>query len=177
MEELIDNNIYLYAEIDTEIGLEVGIRLRELDVILTTQSKKLNIPPIPIIIHIQSYGGGVVECFALVDIIKKLESPTISVVEGVCASGATLIAMACTHRFITPRSYFLIHQLSNDFDGTYNDHSDNNRKLKHMMQLIVEFYLEHSTMTRKQINKLIKRNKWLTAAQTLKKGIVDELYI
>lgn len=171
-----DNHIYVYADIDIQVALDLGIALRQLDNELLKQTNRFSVTnPIPIVIHINSNGGSVFECLALVDQIEQLNSPTYSIIEGCCASGATLIAMACNHRRITRRSFMLIHQLSNEYTGTYMQHNDNKELLDALMEEITTFYINHSNLSKKQLLKILSNEKWLTAEAALEKGLVDRI--
>jgi len=66
-------------------------------------------PLTPIWLHIHSYGGDLFCGFSTSDQLKPIKSPIYAVVEGICASAATLIAMTCEKRYILPNSFMLIH--------------------------------------------------------------------
>ena len=92
------NRIYLYSHINRETSLQLMKDLHELShspVIATTE--------IPIQLHIQSEGGELFSAFAIADYIRGRgsETPVHSIIEGYCASAATIISMACHKRFIT----------------------------------------------------------------------------
>jgi len=98
-----------------------------------------------------------------------------SIIEGVAASAATLISMACQLRYITPSSFMLIHQLSALSWGTYEEAQDEKRLLDMMMDKMTAFYVAHSVATKKQIRRILRRDSWLDAEEVLSLGFVDEV--
>lgn len=132
-------------------------------------------PPAPVYLHLHSYGGFVHSGFAIADIIKHIKTPVYCVAEGMVASAATLPLMACERRFAYPHTYFLIHQLKSIAWGKFSDLEDEMKLCNDMMEHMIEFYINHSSMDRNQVKDLLNRESWLTAQQALELGIIDEI--
>lgn len=113
------SHIYFYEEINcvTQLILEVMLRDAVKDV-LTSHVISGGDTPEPVTIHVNSPGGEMFSGFALYDYIKTSQIPIVCLVEGLCASAATLIMLACQHRIMSPNSSFLMHQCS---WGAYGD--------------------------------------------------------
>lgn len=114
--ESIDNHVYFYAVVDSDRSLALMRVIREIDVKLENEHGSRNLPPdfprTPIWLHIHSYGGELFAGLGVADQLQGIRTPIYSIVEGCTASAATLIAMACTRRYIMPTAFILIHQLS-----------------------------------------------------------------
>ena len=86
------------------------IKTPELDNIMNAH--KLCIDPIPIYLHINSYGGIIFDALTAIDVIKACKVPVYTIIEGATASAGTLISVVGDKRFIRPNAHMLIHQLS-----------------------------------------------------------------
>lgn len=174
-----NNHIYFYDEIDTPNALCLIENLRRVDHQLRLQRVGMDLaddwPMIPIWLHINSPGGSATSSFAIADAITRLKSPVHSVIEGMAASGGSLVSTSCTRRYITPNSFMLIHQLSGYHWGTYEQLKDDMKLSDMLMDRIVKFYAEHSNLSVKKVRKLLKRDSWFGANECLDLGMVDEI--
>lgn len=175
-----DNHIYFYSGVDSEKAVELAKKLRRLDKDLITEGVERDFGPdfkIPIWLHIHSYGGDIFAGFGLCDVIKSLKSPTYAIVEGVCASSATLIALACDKTLITGNSNILIHQLSALAWGTYEEFKDELRLQEDLMNKLYKFYVEHTSVPEEEIKEMLKRDYWMNAEEAVEKGFANEVFV
>ncbi len=176
--ETIDNHIYFYADVDSDRCLTLIRAIREKDAELRSEyySRGLDgMPMTPIWLHIHSYGGSLFTALSVADQIKRIQSPVYSIIEGICASAATLLAMACTRRYMLPMSFMLIHQLSSMMWGTHEQFKDELHVQNKLMERLVEFYTRHSAVTAEQIRTMLLRDYWLDAEECVKLKLVDEI--
>lgn len=92
-----------------------------------------------ITIYINSPGGYAYSGLALYDFIKEIKVPVRCVINGECASAATLIFLACDKREMSDNSCFLMHQCSwgDVGDNRYmQDQAENSRKLMSQLRKI-----------------------------------------
>ena len=68
--------------------------------------------PESVTIHLNSPGGYLSCGLAIYDYIKTSQVPITCLVEGICASAATLVMLACHNRIMSPNSVYLMHQCS-----------------------------------------------------------------
>jgi ATP-dependent protease ClpP protease subunit len=129
----------------------------------------------PIWLHIHSYGGDLFTGFSVADQLALIKSPVYAVVEGICASAATLIAMSCTKRYILPNSFMLIHQLSSFMWGTHEQFKDEMSLQNKAMERLVEFYAARSKVTVDELRQMLLRDTWLEAAACVQMGFADEI--
>jgi ATP-dependent protease ClpP protease subunit len=176
---VIGNHLYFYGEITLESVLTWGRQLddvsKNMKIIQTTYD--LVAPP-PIHIYIQSGGG---EVFASLSILGRIESlvhngfEIYTIVEGGCASGATLISVGGSRRFIRNHSCMMIHQISSDFWGTYQQFQDEQKNIELMMRLVKEVYNKYTVLTEKDLNDILTHDLYLSVEECIKKGLVDEV--
>ncbi len=176
--ETVDNHIYFYADVDSDRCLALMRALRTADSSLRAEylSRGMEgMPPIPIWLHIHSYGGDLFTGFSAADQLAMIKSPIYSVVEGICASAATLISMSCTRRFILPNSFMLIHQLSGFKWGTHEQFKDEMTLQNKAMDRLVEFYGKRSKVTADAVRAMLTHDYWMDAETCVQQGFVDEI--
>jgi ATP-dependent Clp protease, protease subunit len=171
-----DNHIYFYADVDSEHSLSLMRLVRKIDVKLRTEHiARDSAEQRPIWLHIHSHGGSLFSGFSLADQLTAVKSPIYSVVEGISASAATLISMACTKRYILPNSFMLIHQLSGFLWGKHEDFRDEMSMQTKAMERLVQFYLKRSKLTEEEIRSRLTRDYWIDADTCVAEGFADEI--
>jgi len=177
--ETIDNHIYFYSRVNSDRCLSLIRSLRELDNRLRTerQTRQLpeGFPAVPIWLHIYSPGGDLHAGLATADQIPRIQTPIYSVIEGYCASAATLISLACRRRHITPSGFMLLHQFSSMMWGTHEEFKDEMTLQEMLIKLLIEFYADTTSLSAERIREILKRDSWFSAAQCLEMGLVDEI--
>ena len=169
---VVENNLYFYGDISEANALELNAALYELDKKLSITNVFLDIKPI-IKLRINSYGGSLFAGLATVDVIRNLKSEVHSYIEGAAASAATIISVACNKRFIGKYSKMLIHQLSANSYGKYNELEDDMVNNKHLMSTIKEIYKEYTKVPMKKLDEILKHDLWFDSKTSLKLGLVD----
>lgn len=177
--EVIENHIYFYADVDADRALALIQELRQLDAKLRNQhtSRGLDgiVPATPIWLHIHSYGGDLFAGFSIADQIGLIKSPVYTIVEGVCASAATLIAMSGAHRYILPSAFMLVHQLSSGVWGTHEQFKDEIAMQEMAMKKLVTFYEKRCKLGEEKLREMLTRDTWLDAEQCIEAGFVAEV--
>lgn len=178
--ETIDNHVYYYADVDPDRCLALIRTIRELDGRLRNERSSRSLPSAhpmtPIWLHIHSYGGQLFAGLGMADQLATIESPVFSIIEGVCASAATMISMACQHRYIMPSSFMLIHQFTALTWGTYEQIKDDVKMYDMAMETLVRFYCRKSKLEEDNVREMLKHESWYNAEQCLKHGFVDEIW-
>ena len=137
--------------------------------------EKYQLEKTPIHLHIQSFGGSLFHTLYLVDLIKNLETPVYTYIDGFAASAATLISISGKRRFMSKNSLMLIHQLSSGSAGKYSELKDESENLDVLMDFIITHYLEQTKLSRVELMSLLKRDLWLNSSSCLHYGLVDEI--
>ena len=172
-----NNRIYFYSEIDRSSTQTLMKLIREAEQYSFVTAFQLGLESIPIYIHISSKGGYIYNALSVVDAIKRSRVPIYSVIEGSVASAGTFISMVCKKRFICPNAFMMIHQLSSEVGGKMGEISDEFANLKELTEVIKRLYTEHTQLSQKKLNKLLKHDLYLNAKKALKYGLADELYV
>lgn len=177
-------DIYFFDAIDDETQLILEQMLRECvvdflgDHIQEIISQTLTDT---ITIHLNSPGGYAYCGLALYDFIKKLQVPITCIVEGTCASAATLILLACEERDMTDNSVYLMHQCTWGCYGTnrlMQDEAENSRKLMSSLRAIymnetnIGTDIKDKNQREAYIQSILEHDRYFSKDECLKFGIL-----
>lgn len=170
------NKIYFYTDISKDTVLTLN---KQIDIV-TKQMRVLQVnydlvEPPPIELHICSDGGDIFASMASFDKILNNEVPIHTYIEGVVASGGTILSVAGAKRFITKNSCMLIHQCSSGLWGNYMQFKDEITNLELIMTLIKSVYLKRTKFKEKELDEILKHDLFLNSAKCLKMGLVDKI--
>ena len=173
---IVDNNIYFTDDITMDTINKLNKQMRSLQTKLITMSNSLNIEPPPIRLHITSNGGSVFAAFKAINCMKSLTVPIYTIVDGYAASAATMISVCGDKRYINKYSNMLIHELRSATSwNKMSELEDEVENMKKIMDQIKDIYVEHTNLTRSELNKLLKRDIDWSPSECLKAGLVDEI--
>ena len=170
------NHIYYYSEVDRDSIFDLCSLISEVEDDNIFTAHKMKLDPIPIYLHINSYGGSIFAAFAAIDAINACKVPIYTIIEGAVASAGTLISVFGKKRYIRPHAYMLIHQLSSGFWGKMSEIDDEHKNLVELTERILTIYREHTKIPKKELQELLRHDLWLNTAKALKYGLVDEVY-
>lgn len=128
-----------------------------------------------LIVHIHSRGGDVTEGFAIYDYLRSLKKPITTIIDGLCASIATIIALAGDKRKIQPNSEFYIHNPWGNVTGNYNSVNQYAEELKKAEERILNFYYQHTNGDPDNLRELMDNQTTLSAKEALGLGFVTEI--
>ena len=179
-----NNHIYFYSNVEKKSCLDLNKLLLDTTEELLQISHKYgfnknefsyNKPKI--YLHINSYGGSLISAISSMDTIQTLKDSVdiITIIEGGCASAATLLSIVGTKRLITKNSFILIHQISSQLYGKYNELVDDMKNCDTFMNLIKKIYSEYSEVPTNEIDKILKHDIWWDADVCLKYKLVDKI--
>ena len=133
-----------------------------------------------ICVRINSNGGDVFAANAIATALEEAVNGGKCVtckIDGICASAAVRIALACSKVSIANGAYMMIHKPSNVLYGYYN--SDDMRKhadtLDSIQRGIASVYAEKTGLSEKECEKLMDKETWFTADEAVEKGFANEI--
>ena len=173
--EIVDNKIYFYAEIERDKVLTLNKKIEELNVSLLNTARTYKTIPANIYLYINSYGGNIFSGYAAMDIIEQSEVPIITIVNGVCASAATLLSIVGKERMITRNSYMMIHQISAFMWGKYEAFKDKMKNLDAFMNRIKTIYKKHTVIPSDVLDGILTHDLFFDAEQCLEYKLVDKI--
>tara|TARA_B100001564_G_scaffold5005_1_gene4358 strand:+ start:956 stop:1558 length:603 start_codon:yes stop_codon:yes gene_type:complete len=167
------NKIYFYEDIYKETILSLIKEIQTLTYELQLQASKYGFEP-HIDLHIYSPGGDAFMGLSIYDFIRKNAVPIHTYIDGNIASAATFMFLAGAKRFMSPNSTVLIHQVSTTFWGKFEDLKDEVKNTTEIMKIVRNLYSENTTMKKKDIDAILKRELFLNFAECEKNGFITE---
>ena len=172
-----NNHIYFYSDINRDSIYKLIALIREAERFCILTGLEISLmEPLPIYLHINSYGGCIHSAFAAIDAIAGCRVPVHSVVEGSTASAGTLISISCNKRYIRKNAYMLIHQLSSSCWGKMSEIDDEYKNITDLMDHVKRIYEERATISEKKLRKLLKHDLWLDSTVAIANGLADEIW-
>ncbi len=147
----------------------------EVNIKQVTQQIQDNADVEKLIVHIHSPGGDVDEGFGIHDILVASGKEIETRIEGLCASIATVIALAGSTRQITENSEFMIHNPWGGFQGDADELQKYTDHMKDVEKKVIDFYAKKTGTGKKVLDDMMKEESWLTAKQALELGFVTEI--
>jgi len=128
-------------------------------------------------LYINSPGGQVYSGLAIVDTMKLIKPHVSTIVVGVAASMAAIIASQGEKgkRFALPNAKIMMHQPSSGFEGTSADIEISAREVLSLRHRIDEMLAEATGHSVEKINHDTDRDYWLTAQEAAAYGVVDSV--
>jgi len=137
----------------------------------------LKYKPDPIKIYIDSYGGAVYQCFGLLSVIERSETPIHTIVTGCAMSCGFLLLISGHKRFAHKMSTPLYHQVSTGFFGKVQDMKEKVEEAKRLQEQIEEYTKEKTKIGKKKLKKILenKIDWYMTSEEALELGVIDEI--
>ena len=158
-------NLFLYSVVGNDICGALICQLMLLD----------SLSHDPIYLYINSPGGSVDDGFALIDVMKTIKSPVITVAQGVVASMAALIFIAGKKRHFHRHSVLMFH----DMAGGVSDYSAKMEARMEFMKkewdAIKNHVNEYTKLSDSECEKMRSGELWLFAEDAKAKGCADEI--
>ena len=136
-------------------------------------------PSKAITLYINSPGGSVTAGLAIYDTMTYIRSPVSTVCVGQAASMGSLLLAGGEKgkRFCLPNSSIMIHQPSGGYFGQASDIAIHATEILRVRKRLNGIYKTHLTKehTLEEIERLMERDRFLSAKEALEMGIVDEV--
>ena len=132
-------------------------------------------PKKDIYLYINSPGGSVYDALAIYDTIQYVTNDVQTVGIGVQASAAAFLLSSGTKgkRFLLPNATVMIHQPSSGTRGKVTDQEIDLRESLRVKKLLEEIMAKNTGQKPATIHTDMERDKWMTAPEAKKYGIVD----
>jgi ATP-dependent Clp protease protease subunit len=130
-----------------------------------------------IFLYINSPGGSVYDALAIYDTMQFVTNDVQTVGIGMQASAAAFLLSSGTKgkRSLLPNSTVMIHQPSSGTRGKVTDQEIDLKESLRIKQLLEGIMAKNTGQKPAQIHEDMERDKWLTADEAKKYGIVDAI--
>ena len=137
----------------------------------------LTYKPDPIKIYIDSYGGSVYQCFGLLSVIERSETPIHTIVTGCAMSAGFMILINGHKRFAHKLSTPLYHQVSSGAFGTAKEMEEKLEEVKRLQGQLEDIVKEKTNISKKKLKEIFdnKIDWYMSAKEALELNVVDEI--
>ena len=166
---LLENRIvFMIGEISYRMSTEVIMKLLYLD------NLKRNTE---ISLYINSPGGSVDDTMAIYDTIRFIGSPVATYCIGRAQSGAAVILAAGTKgkRHALPHAKIMLHQPWGGITGQAADIQIQAEEILKAKKMINDILAKHTGLTTEKIAEETERDKYMSADEALKYGLIDDV--
>lgn len=127
--------------------------------------------------YINSPGGSVYDALAIYDTMQYVKCDIQTVGIGVQASAAAFLLSSGTKgkRFLLPHATVMIHQPSSGTKGKVTDQEIDLRESLRVKRLLEAIMAKNTGQKPAKIHEDMERDKWLTAEEAKKYGLVDKV--
>ena len=126
-------------------------------------------------LHINSPGGDVFDARTIATVIKSHPAKVTAVIEGVCASAATYVALAADEVKMADGALFMIHNAWTLALGNADDMDHTAALLRKVDSSILDDYVAKTGKDREEIAAAMAAETWYDANEAKEFGFVDEV--
>jgi ATP-dependent Clp protease protease subunit len=163
-------HIYINGLIGSYKG-EVGVEL--IDIVAQVQRQR---EVEEFIVHINSNGGDIDKGYDMYNYLKSLPQRITTEINGMCASMATVIALAGEKRVMIEGSQFMIHNpWAADVNGDADELLGIHEAMREEEDKMIAFYSEHTGIMGEGLDALMKAETYLTPEKALELGFITEI--
>ena len=165
---LMDRIVFLGSSITDQVANIIVAQLLFLDA---------DDPDREVYLYINSPGGNVYAGLAIYDTINHLRAPVSTYCVGMAASmGALLLASGQNgRRNALPNSRIMLHQPSSGYQGTAADIEIAAKEILGTRERLNRILAERTGQTLERINADVDRDRWMSAEDAVKYGLVDQV--
>lgn len=158
--------IFIFSVIDSWLAEDVVRRLLAYD----RESED------EITIFLNSPGGSVLHMFGIIDTIRVIKSPVRTVVVGMAASAAAVIASSGKPRLVMPSAQILLHEASAGTMGTVSDMRETLGQIEKLNAQMVSVLAKNTGRPKSEISETIKKtDKYFSASEAISYGLADRI--
>ena len=126
-------------------------------------------------IHVNSPGGDVFESIAIGNLLKAQKAKIVVHIDGLAASGASVIAMAADEIIMPKNTMMMIHRAWTWAAGNSKDLRKIADDLEKIDAAVTESYTSRFVGERSELERLLADETWLTAEECKTFGFCDEV--
>lgn len=134
-------------------------------------------PDKDIIIYLNTPGGEVYSGMAIYDTMQYIKCDVSVIVTGLAASMGSIFLAGGTKgkRFALPHSKIMIHQPLGGAEWQATDIVIQAEEILKIKNMFIDLMAERTGQKREKVAQDMERNKWMTAEEALKYGLIDKI--
>jgi ATP-dependent protease ClpP protease subunit len=171
--KVIGNEILFYGDVDRDNALDFVEKFKKLEMNLLKKKAELFGYEPQIRVHIMSDGGDIFSGLNIMNVLERSRVKVVTIAQGSCCSAATFILLGGSERRMGRNAYVLIHQISTEFWGNFQELKNEMKSTEKFMKMLKKMYLTKTRIPDKKFKKLMKKDLYLSPDRCLKYKIVD----
>jgi len=166
--KVVGNEILFYGDIDKDNALEFVLQFKKLEIELLKKKAELVGYEPQIRISIMSDGGDIFSGLNMMNVLERSRVKVITIAQGSCCSAATFVFLGGSERRIGKNAYLLIHQLTTEFWGSFQDLRNEMKTSEKFMKMLKKMYMSKTKIPEKKFKRLMKKDIYLTPNKCIK---------
>tara|TARA_B110000444_G_scaffold23685_1_gene19610 strand:+ start:5056 stop:5634 length:579 start_codon:yes stop_codon:yes gene_type:complete len=166
--KVVGNEILFYGDIDKDNALEFVLQFKKLEIDLLKKKAELVGYEPQIRISIMSDGGDIFSGLNMMNVLERSRVKVITIAQGSCCSAATFVFLGGSERRIGKNAYLLIHQLTTEFWGNFQDLRNEMKTSAKFMKMLKKMYMSKTDIPEKKFKRLMKKDIYLSPDKCIK---------
>jgi len=129
----------------------------------------------PIVLVINSPGGSVTDGFAIMDVMRTVKAPVITLIVGMAASMAGMISVVGHQRIMAANAYWMGHEMRCGGYDYYEKYKARTQLFDDLWLRLIEHLKKYTKLSLDDLERLRRGELWLSADEAKKKGIVEHI--
>jgi ATP-dependent protease ClpP protease subunit len=166
--KVVGNEILFYGDIDRDNALEFVLQFKKLEIELLKKKAELVGYEPQISISIMSDGGDIFSGLNMMNVLERSRVKVVTIAQGSCCSAATFVFLGGSERRIGKNAYLLIHQLTTEFWGNFQDLRNEMKTSAKFMKMLKKMYMSKTEIPEKKFKRLMKKDIYLSPDKCIK---------
>lgn len=124
-------------------------------------------------VHLNSPGGEATEGVAIANLLRQHPARVVAVVDGLCASAASMVAMGADEVVMAPSSQMMVHEASGSAWGDADSLERTARALHHLSDSYAAAYAGKAGGTAEDWRALMRAETWYSPDEAVAAGLAD----
>jgi ATP-dependent Clp protease, protease subunit len=130
---------------------------------------------LPITLWLSSPGGSCSAGLSIIEVIRKIESPVITIISSEVCSMASMISVVGDVRWSFSTGTWMQHPMASGQADYLSFIKDRTAFLARYNEILVDILKEHTKLTSDDYKKIEGGELWLNAEEMLERGVIDQI--
>ena len=146
-----------------------------IDEVTAQKVKAMVVGQLPLTVHINSPGGSVTDALAIYSILRKHPGHVTAIVDGLCASAATFVALAADEVVMAEHSLMMVHNPWTVASGDANKMRKTADTLDVASREMVALYTERTGISEEKAVAIMGAETWFNAYEAVEAGFAHRV--
>src|SRR5471030_2555046 len=146
-----------------------------IDEVTAQKVKAMVVGQLPLTVHINSPGGSVTDALAIYSILRKHPGHVTAIVDGLCASAATFVALAADEIVMAEHSLMMVHNPWTVASGDANKMRKTAETLDVASREMVALYTARTGISEEKAVAIMGAETWFNAYEAVEAGFAHRV--